>query len=168
MIIKVTRPWHDYLCKEKADPVKRERYIERSCEGTSKACFHIIAFCWGWTVLRDIGWLPWCIGGNGALDVVLRRNFVTEIPFGSPPRAIVNYGLYTSGYHFSELIRHVFVSERKSDFEEMVVHHIVTMALYLGYFMANMHCIGAFVAVLHDVSDIFISIARIFQATAYQ
>jgi hypothetical protein len=50
----------------------------------------------------------------------------------------------------------------------MVVHHIVTMVLYLGYFLANMHVIGAFVAVLHDVSDIFISIARVFQATAYK
>ena len=90
------------------------------------------------------------------------------LPFGSPPNSVVYYGLYTSGYHFSELIRHGFISERKSDFEEMVVHHIVTMVLYLGYFLANMHVIGAFVAVLHDVSDIFISIARVFQATAYK
>jgi hypothetical protein len=166
--MKTTRPLHASLCKEKSDIIKRARYIDRSCEGTSKAVFHMVAFVWGWLVLRDLGWLPWCIGGTGALDDVLRKNIQSELPFGSPPRAIVRYGLFTSGYHYSELIRHVFISSRKSDFEEMVVHHIVTMALYLGYFMANMHCVGAFIAVLHDISDIFISIARVFQATAYQ
>jgi hypothetical protein len=119
-------------------------------------------------VLKEVGWLPWCIGGTGSLDEVITRNVKEYVPFGSPPIVVVHYGLYTSGYHFSELIRHSFFGERKSDFEEMVVHHIVTMVLYLGYFLANMHCIGTFVAVLHDISDIFISIARIFQATAFK
>lgn len=51
-IITISRPWHDSLCKEKVDIVRRERYIERSCEGTSKACFHLFSCIWGWTVLR--------------------------------------------------------------------------------------------------------------------
>lgn len=79
----------------------------------------------------------------------------------------MHYGLFTSGYHFSELIRYTFFSERKSDYEEMVTHHIVTMVLYIGYFLANMHCIGAFIAVLHDISDIFVNLGRIAQASEY-
>lgn len=108
------------------------------------------------------------MGGIDTLDVVLRKNVEENLPWGSPPTEIVNYGLFTCGYHFSELLRHVLFSDRKSDFEEMVVHHVVTLALYGGYFLGNMHCIGAFIAVLHDISDIFISMARILQATAYQ
>ena len=73
--IVITRPIHAKLCKEKKDMVKRERYIERSTEGTAKACFHTSAFIWGWIVLREVGWLPWCIGGQGSLDVVIERNF---------------------------------------------------------------------------------------------
>lgn len=162
IIITLTEPLHTRLCSKKKDPFNRGRYIEKSTEGTSKACFHIIAFIWGWLVLKEVGWLPWCLGGTGRIDEVLTRNVKQNIPFGSPPRAVVQYGLYTSGYHFSELIRHGLFSESKSDFEEMIVHHIITIVLYFGYFLANMHCIGAFIAVLHDLSDIFISIARVF------
>jgi hypothetical protein len=74
IVVIGTRPLHDSLCKEQTDLVKRERYIERSCEGTAKTCFHTFSFIWGWYVLRDIGWLPWCLGGSGALDELLTKN----------------------------------------------------------------------------------------------
>ena len=167
-VFKFSKPFHSRICKEKKDEVKRDRYIERMCESTAKSTFHTTAFIWGYVVLKQANWLPWCIGGEGALDVVLKNNVVTELPFGIPLRAVITYGLFTSGYHLSELFRYTFISDRKSDYEEMVVHHIVTVMLYFGYIIANIHCIGAFVAVLHDVADIFTNLGRIAQGTEYE
>jgi ceramide synthetase len=138
------------------------------CESTAKSTFHSTALIWGLVVLKQANWLPWCLGGEGSLEVVLRNNILTEVPFGVPPRAVITYGLFTSGYHLSELFRYTFIGERKSDFEEMVVHHIVTVMLYFGYIIANMHCVGAFIAVLHDVSDVFSNFGRIAQGSVYE
>jgi hypothetical protein len=142
--------------------VKRERYIERSCESVAKATFHGIAFVWGWLVMRDAGWLPWVFGGNLSLQELFVDVIKKEIPFGSPSKAVVDYGLYCAGYHYTELIRHAFFAKHGSDFAEMLVHHICAVSLLAGYLWANFHCGGVFFAVLHDFSDIFVSLARLF------
>ncbi len=50
----------------------------------------------------------------------------------------------------------------------MLVHHICAISLLAGYLWGNFHCIGVFFATLHDISDPFIAIARMFQATKYK
>lgn len=165
---KFSKPFHEIICKEKKDQAKRDRYLDRMCESTAKATFHTTALIWGWIVLKQANWLPWCLGGQGDLDMVIRNSIRAELPFGIPPRAVVTYGLYTSGYHLSELFRYSVTGRNNSDFEEMVVHHIVTCMLYFGYIIANMHCVGAFIAVLHDVSDVFSNYGRICQGSVYE
>ena len=159
-IVQTTKPFVEHFCKERFDLEKRMRYIEKGTSNIFKFWFHLTAFIWGWLVLKEIGWLPSCLGGTGTIDELWSTLMPQNFPFGSPPKAIVTYGLYTSGYHASELIRHLF-SERKQDFEETTVHHIVTITLYLGYFLSNLHVVGAFIAVLHDFSDVLICCSRI-------
>ena len=79
---------------------------------------------------------------------------------------MVTYGLYCSGYHVMDLFRHV-LSPRKSDFVEMLFHHIVSVVLLCGYLLPNAHIVGAFFAVIHDVSDVFINLGRVFQGTKH-
>jgi hypothetical protein len=92
------------------DPERRERYLERSCESVAKITFHSLAFFWGLIVLKNESWLPWVFGGDMSLKELLTDVLVKTIPFGSPSKAVVDYGLYCAGYHYTELIRHALFS----------------------------------------------------------
>lgn len=81
--------------------------------------------------------------------------------------AIYDYSLYTFGYHFGDFIQHLFFDEYMSDFEEMLLHHIATVALYFCYIFGNMLTIGAVFAYLHDIADIFGSLCKLLNATVY-
>jgi len=164
VVIRVTHPWHEAACT-KTDPLQRKRYIEKSCEASAKAPFHLIAFVWGWIVCRNAGWLPKCLGGTVEMYSLFTEMTVKEFPFGSPPEAVVTYGLYCGGYHFSEFLRHGVFERHRGDFAEMMVHHICSIGSIFGYILANCHVLGAPVAVLHDAVDIFANLARIFQPT---
>ena len=49
----------------------------------------------------------------------------------------------------------------------MFLHHISSCSLIAAYVLANIHCLGAGVAVMHDAADIFANLARIWQPTKY-
>lgn len=118
--------------------------------------------------MRDAGWLPWTLGGPLTFEQAFSEVVKREIPFGSPPQAVVTYGLWCAGYHYSELIRHLFFSKHQSDFAEMMLHHICAVSLLAGYLWANFHCLGVYFAVLHDCVDSLIALARMLQATKYK
>jgi len=127
-----------------------------------------LAFFWGLIVLKNEGWLPFVFGGDMSLKELLTDVLVKTIPFGSPSKAVVDYGLYCAGYHYTELIRHALFSYHQSDYAEMFVHHICAVSLLAGYLWANFHCGGIFFATLHDAVDIFTALARLFQGSIYK
>lgn len=63
------------------------------------------------------------------------------------------------GFHLNALVNHITAKKKSHDFVEMVVHHLVTFYLYGFSYLSNCF-IGAVIAVLHDVADIFVCIAR--------
>ena len=80
---------------------------------------------------------------------------------------MMDYSFYTFGYHVSSLFLHVFVSKRLNDYEEMLVHHLTTCFLYLGYFFGNFQVIGVLIAFLHDLADIPTALIKLFGSTIY-
>jgi hypothetical protein len=56
---------------------------------------------------------------------------------------------------------------KKNDFMEMLMHHIVTVYLYEGYYMLNVWEIGSLIAYLHDFGDIFVNIVKFMAETPY-
>jgi hypothetical protein len=62
---------------------------------------------------------------------------------------------------------HIFFAERLSDWEEMMLHHIATSCLYFGYIFSNHQGIGAVIAFLHDIADIWATAAKGFNSTKY-
>jgi hypothetical protein len=103
----LARPFWTYLCKEKQDPIKRENYIEKSCECVPKLMYFTFSTYWGYTVLKNAGWLPGVLGGSDDVQTVISRGNTGQ-PFASNPPGVVDYGLYTYGYHVSDLIDHIF------------------------------------------------------------
>jgi len=161
--VRASYPLHSAICKEKTDLEKRKKFIERACECTAKLAYKGVVLYWGLKVLKQVGWLPWEIGlgGNTSVRELFVETALREFPYKTPPKVIVEYGMYTAGYNLSELVRHIFFAEHKSDFMEMMFHHICTAMLIVGYLIPNAHVWGAAYCVLHDWAECFMYMARI-------
>ena len=72
--------------------------------------YFIVASLWGYSVLKETPWLPWFMGGNGDF-----RNFYINTPFDPCPKPVLDYSLYTAGYHFGDFIR-LFLQKRDNSF----------------------------------------------------
>jgi ceramide synthetase len=77
------------------------------------------------------------------------------MPFLKCPRPVLVYALSTMGYHFEDGLMHAFFKERQSDFYEMLLHHMATVALYFCMIFGNGLSLGCVIAYLHDIADIF-------------
>ena len=56
----------------------------------------------------------------------------------------------------------------RSDFHEMLLHHICTNSLYFGFIFANLMPIGAQIAFLHDIADIFGNLSKGSSSTIFE
>ena len=57
---------------------------------------------------------------------------------------------------------HRFIEERHKDYVMMYVHHLVTILLVLGSYANNYLRVGAVILFLHDSSDVFLDLLKIF------
>ena len=80
---------------------------------------------------------------------------------------MIEYSLYTMGYHVGDLIQHCIENRQNTDFFEMLVHHLTTSSLYFGYIYGNVIKFGAVVAYLHDIADVPASLGKLFSSTIY-
>ena len=62
--------------------------------------------------------------------------------------------MFSFGLRLESLISHVFFSEHGGDFEEMLLHDLVTIFLFGGYIFSNSLAFGTMIVILHDASDI--------------
>ena len=70
------------------------------------------------------------------------------------------YVLYV-GFYVHQII-FLFLDIKSSDFEAMLVHHLITLTIVLGSWFGNFTRIGSFVMLLHDFSDVFLEMAKCF------
>ena len=134
------------------DEVGRVAYSNKACEQLFGLIYFSVSSYWGWSVLRDCEMLPWYLGGPS--DAQFGKTPVNTI-FLAYSQEMLDYSLYTYGYHFGDLLQHLFLDERVNDFEEMLLHHIAAVSLYFCYIFGNVVPFGAVIAYLHDIADIF-------------
>jgi acyl-CoA-dependent ceramide synthase len=67
--------------------------------------------------------------------------------------------VYQLGFYFAELYA-IFVEPKRSDFLEYLFHHLVTILLVGGSYLANHHRVGAIIFFMHDVPDVFLCISK--------
>lgn len=65
------------------------------------------ATIWGYSVLKNTGWLPWEIGGNKYLPVAFLDSIMRPdpMPYMKCPRPVLVYALGTMGYHFGDSLQ---------------------------------------------------------------
>jgi len=80
---------------------------------------------------------------------------------------VLIYAIGTLGYHFGDSVNQLFFRERQSDFYEMLLHHIVTCALYFCMIFSNNMGIGCVIAYLHDIADIFAGMVKCAASTRH-
>jgi hypothetical protein len=70
--------------------------------------------------------------------------------------------LWELGFYISGLVCHFTIETRRKDFVEMAVHHFATVVLLGFSYVYSYERIGLIVLVLHDISDIFLEMGKIF------
>jgi hypothetical protein len=113
----------------------------------------------GWYILKDSYILPPGLGGSGSL-----YNQFKDYPYQELPPYYRFYFTGTMGYHIGSLITHSFAKNKQNDYLEMMFHHLVTAYLFAFSHVTNT-MIGAVVALVHDMTDIFVSFTRVFAET---
>jgi ABC-type proline/glycine betaine transport system permease subunit len=88
------------------------------------------------------------------------------MPFNKCPRPVYIYLVGTMGYRVN-LIAKMFLEERAHDFYEMLLHHIIAVAVGLCTMFGNFSG-GTAIGVLHDVSDVFLCLVKTLSTTNYE
>ncbi|CAM9454841.1 unnamed protein product, partial [Chrysoparadoxa australica] len=91
--------------------------------------------------------------------VHLYKDWPHEPSEGVPLHYWLGMGLY---WHF---LVFQFVDTRRSDFWEMFLHHIITLVLLATSWTLAFSRQGTLIMVIHDVSDIFLELAKLFNYT---
>ena len=125
--------------------------------------WHGFAGIVGNIVLKDEKWLPWYVFGHG--------NFADgfeNMPFTPINPRVHTWALIMAGYPIQATIARLFFEEHTPDLLEMLLHHIMQMTLSIGYISANTLPYGTAIMVLHDQSDVFIALSRVFYLLGYK
>ena len=77
------------------------------------------------------------------------------------------YYLVTLGYYLNKTVEDLWHREKRNDFVEMMLHHLLTIELYVGGYMLNSMAVGSLVIISLDWTQIFIGFSRSFSETQY-
>ena len=117
-------------------------------------------------MLRETNFLPFWMGGKNTTSDSY-NNLFANTPFTPYSRGVFNYVLYTTGYHFGGLVTHLIFNREANDFQDMLLHHIATLAVMFACILLNYMSIGACIAWLHDMGQIPLQISKVFASTTH-
>lgn len=101
-------------------------------------------------------------------EVLSRQNFTPSWLFGkgetanlwtegyNMPVDLITVFMVSLGYHIHSTVYHCFVLERRCDFGEMLLHHMLTLWLMVLSYIDGYSRIGLLIVFLNDVPDIFV------------
>ena len=115
-----------------------------------KFCCHLLATSWGaYCVLYKETWF-WDMATNW-----------TQYPLGPWSSLIYWFYMFELGLYIHEIMT-IFIEIKRSDFWVMLTHHVSTLILISGSYTCGFIPIGSLVMVIHDVADIFLEGAKLF------
>jgi ceramide synthetase len=77
------------------------------------------------------------------------------------PDNLDNFYIFKLAYHTYELIYSLIFHRKRVDFPEYVLHHFLTFALIFTSYTLNYLPIGSIVMLLHDITDLCMSIFKL-------
>jgi len=114
-----------------------------------KFSYFVFSVCFGYYVFKDADFLPWVLGGSGdTVNCWVNYPYQKlDIPF------FKEYYMIQLSYHAHSLIAQLSMIHR-TDFLEMVLHHILSIALLGLSYISSSTRIGILVLLVHDIGDI--------------
>lgn len=164
LFTKIFKPIAEKLVAKRYQGREREFKTEKIVDCTFKCCYYIFASGLGYIAAKNSFFLSPYLGGKGSSDMMF-----TDFPYQrfEEIELIREYLIIQLGYHTFSLLQHMY-KEPKNDFIEMLLHHIMTVALVgLAYYM-NYMTMSLLVLFCHDFSDVFGYLVRIFVDTEYK
>lgn len=83
------------------------------------------------------------------------------------PPGLDDFYVMKLSYHFYELVRFLALERNREDFPEFFLHHLVTFALIIFSYSCNYIPIGAPIMLLHDSSDLLVSVFKLCADTTH-
>lgn len=121
------------------------------------SCWHSSSFIYGCTVALNQPWMgPLLSNLDGGYLYSNWAGFGWPDDIGQWYTVQIAFWLSTLAF--------LFLENQRSDFLEMFAHHVVTIYLLVSSYGQNQHRAGLMVAWIHDFADIFLYVAKWFQA----
>lgn len=108
----------------------------------------------GWSVCRQENFFPW--NENHYFDV-----FPSYDDFKVKP-SLYAFFMFQLSFYVQGLVAHVTFETKRKDFLEILIHHLVTIALMVVSYCASQHRIGLCVLFVHDMSDVLLYSTKVF------
>ena len=140
-------------------------YVNKATRCLYQIFYFALSVTWGYFILHKTRWLPWFLGGQNPQSSIVQS---FEMDHASLPSGFHVYIFTTMGYHISSFMELLFASTRKNDFREMLLHHITTCTLYLGFIYSNILGVGGVIAWLHDLADVFVALSRFLNCLGFE
>lgn len=102
------------------------------------------------------------MGGSGELSQMTKG-----YPYAAHAQQLKEYMLMLAGYAVSELYILFTANHNSSCFVEYAFHHLVTIALFMSSYMLNLWEVGALIALIHDSSEILVSLLKTLSETHF-
>jgi len=115
--------------------------------------FKLLFYAFSWM------WLVRIVEGLGIWDST--KDCIVDYPYEKSYSISAVY-MWELGFYISGLVCHFTIETRRKDFVEMAVHHFATVILIGFSYMYNYERIGLLVLVLHDISDVFLELGKLF------
>uniref|UniRef100_A0A158PCV2 TLC domain-containing protein n=1 Tax=Angiostrongylus cantonensis TaxID=6313 RepID=A0A158PCV2_ANGCA len=126
----------------------RQTRSKRVLECFWRFSYYTFAFAYGCMVLWDKSWL-W--------DV---KQCWIGYPFHTIDKSIWWYYMVETSFYYSLMLASFF-DVKRSDFWQLMVHHIVTIALLSSSFTINFVRVGTLVLISHDIADIILEFGKL-------
>uniref|UniRef100_A0A7S1PJT5 TLC domain-containing protein n=1 Tax=Percolomonas cosmopolitus TaxID=63605 RepID=A0A7S1PJT5_9EUKA len=159
-------PLGRFLCRMNAPtfhiekPQEFEKKIIKFQEQTFKCLYHCFVALWALWAFSDFRWWSSDIRYTMQTDVRLLK-------FSSMHKL---YYIFQTAFHLHSLLYH-YIERRnhvRDDDLQMQIHHMATIFLLVGSFHVGHLRIGTLVLYVHDMSDVFVAITKIFNYTKFR
>ena len=127
---------------------------ERVFKITMNASFVSLLYCI--MLDHDCNFLDVRIGGKTEHPLFFHNH-----PYQVLPSNLDNFYILKLSYHCYELLHTMIFDRKRGDFPEYMLHHFLTFTLILFSYVVNYLPVGAAVMILHDVTDLTVSLYKI-------
>lgn len=127
----------------------RKKKIARFSEQSYKFIYAVCISAFEWHLLQTEPFFPRALGGSGDVSRVWWEREAVA-PFGFRLVYWISFA-----YNIEDFVSHSLFVERRSDYFEMIFHHLMALALIAISYFTNHWRAGLIVLFVHDVPDIF-------------